>query len=175
MSEPLLSYCLLNSLSFLCNPVSKPETRIVVSHRWSAHYSSCKTCFSSSATMTPPQHVSLRLETRTTLAHFLKLSGDCFAIFTRYTSSTPPSTSPTRGYNEYLPRHSSARGILCVQHTLHATYSARGILCARHSLHAAISACSILCACAFLVARNKEERKSNLVSWRVNLKLQRTP
>ena len=28
---------------------------------------SCKTCFSSSATVTPPQHVSLRLETRTTL------------------------------------------------------------------------------------------------------------
>ena len=69
----------------------------------------------------------------------------------------------------------SARGVLCVQHTLHAAYSARGILCARHSLHAAISACSILCACVFLVARNKEEMKSNLVSWRVNLKLQRTP
>ena len=48
------------------------------------------------------------------------------------------------------------------------------ILCTRHSLHAAISACSILCACVFLVARNKEEMKSNLVSWRVNLKLQRT-
>ena len=101
----------------------KPETRIVVSHRWCAHYSSCKTCFFSSATMTPPQHVYLCVWRLT------------WHLLTSWNSQvTALWSSPAVPCSQHLAPHLHVVKWLSTQ-TLHKAYSAQGILCARHTLH----------------------------------------
>ena len=112
------SHCFL--IVFKINKLSLPcvKAKDTQRYRWSAHQSSCKTCFSSSATITPPQHVSLHLETRTTLRLLLQLFRWLFCHLYRYPSSPAPSTYTlhvvTMDIYLRIFGYSSVWGILCV-------------------------------------------------------------